>query len=267
MDTAEQFPDLSSFLLYSDGLKPLFFIVARSIEHGPPKLKGIAIEALERVRQIHTTKVRSSDPRYVDALLPVLLEALHSEDQTDQINALWALAILVKHDRLSGTPPKVIRFFETDDEKILYRVVLVVQKYAHKELDITEYIPYIQPLLTHPDYLIRRMAADIISEHEIRLGNEERLVVMEGLYDSEKLDSNYWDVYVNHRRLHARDDTPQTAPESLVHFRQERMCGHCGFKKARCIFFWDDSGTGWKDRTHEYHCPKCEKYTVYHYVD
>ncbi|MHA1907422.1 MAG: HEAT repeat domain-containing protein [Candidatus Thorarchaeota archaeon] len=266
MDLKEHFPDLSSFLLYQDGLKPIFFIIANSNLHGPSKLKRIAAEVLEHVRQIHTTGVRSSDPKYVDALLPVLLEALDSKNHEDQANALWALAILVKHGLLPGTPPSVVRFFKTNNEEILNKAVWVVQKYAHKELDITEYIPHIEPLLKHPVYWIRRMAADAIAEHEIRIGLADRIFLITNLYDKERL-STYWNVSVYHRRLHATDDTPIIQPKYVVHFTPERTCGACGFKNAYCIFYWDDSGTGWIDRISEYLCPECGKYTTYHYVD
>jgi hypothetical protein len=266
MDLAEIFPELSSFLLYTDGLKPLFSIIADSINRGPSKLKETALESLENVKRIHSSGARSSDLKFVESLMPVLFEALNSKKKEDQSNALWALAILVKHDRLTASPPSVAKFFKTENEDILYKAVWVVQKYAHKELDITEYIPLLEPLLRHSVYWIRRMAADAISEHEIRLGHEERLAVTESLMDYEKLGP-YWSVDVYHRRLHALDDTPMNQPKYVAHFTPERMCGACGFEKARCIFYWDDSGTGWKDRTSEYHCPECGNYTTYHYVD
>lgn len=266
MDLTEQFPDLSSFLLYSDGLKPIFFIIANALSNGPPKLSEAALEALEKVREIHAKGARSSDSKYVEVLTPVLLEAMESENIDDQSNALWALAILVKHDQFPGTPPNVTKFLTTANEDILYKTVSVVQKYAHKQVDITVYIPLIEPLLSHSDYWIRRMVADVISEHEIRTGREERISVIEGLREHERLDS-YWEVFTYHRRLHAASDKPIILPDNVVHFTSERMCGACGFTKARCIFYWDDSGTGWIDRTSEYHCPVCHKYTEYHYVD
>ncbi len=267
MDLQEQYPDLSSFLLYSDGLKPIFFIVTDAINNGPPKLREVALEAIEHVRRIHATGARSSDPEYMNALFPVLLEALDSENPVDNSNALWALGVIVKHGNLPGIPPSVVKFFNTKSEDILSKVVWVVQMYTHKGLDITDSIPFIEPLLQHKDYWIRRMASDALSEHEIRTGQEDRLSVIDGLYDQENIDSNYWRVLVYHRRIHSADDTPMKQPKYTVHFTTERMCGACGFKKARCIFYWDDSGTGWRDRTSEYICPECSKYTMYRYVD
>jgi len=224
------------------------------------------LDALATVKKLHSEGVKSSDVRMFKALYPVLEQGLVYGNQSDQSNALWALAILAKHGIPVGPIPSMEEFLTSKNEEILRKAVWVAQMYSHSELDISDTIPLIETLLTHPDYRTRYMAADALSEHEIRLGNEDRLSVIEKLSDHERLD-DYWTVSVYHRRLHARNDTPLTQPEYVVHFTAERMCGVCGFKKANCIFYLDDSGTGWRDRTSEYLCPECGKYTVYHYVD
>lgn len=265
MRIEDEFPELPSKLLGSDGLKPVFFIINDLRNKGPSKMSTIANEVLQEVLSLNSEGAQISDSRFVKALYPVVANALEIGTPEDQANALWALAILLKHQLLDESPA-VSKFLSSSDEDILQKSVWVVQMYAHREIDISEYIPLIESLLQHQNYWIRHMASSAICDHEIRIGEASRLSVLAGVKEYENLDS-YWTIAVSHRRLHAINDTSKNQPDNVVHFTPERMCGVCGHKGARCIFYWDDSGTGWRDRTSEYCCPECGNYTTYHYFD
>ncbi len=266
MSIQDEFPEISSSLLREDNLNPIFYLVKALRERGSSSLEETVLNALTTVKKLDAEGVNPSDSEMFNALYPVIEKTLVFGKHEEQSHALWALAILVKRGAPVGPLPSMTGLLTSNNEEIARKAVWVVQMYSYRELDISDAIPLIRSLLNHPDYRTRNMAADALSEHEIRLGNEERLQINETLFEYEGLD-DYWTVSVHHRRFHAADDEPISMPEYVVQFTAQRMCGNCGFKKANCIFYWDDSGTGWRDRTSEYVCPECGKYTVYQYFD
>ncbi|MGD2073193.1 MAG: hypothetical protein PVG65_06875, partial [Candidatus Thorarchaeota archaeon] len=127
-------------------------------------------------------------------------------------------------------------------------------------------IPGLKKATSSDSWRTRALASDTISSEYIRLGMEKELSADASIYEKENLDS-YWNVLVRHRHTYALNDNLISMPEYYVHFIPFRHCGYCVEKDAKCIFYLDDSGTSWKDRTHEYFCEKCGKYTIYHYSD
>ncbi|MDF1541073.1 MAG: hypothetical protein P1Q69_19405 [Candidatus Thorarchaeota archaeon] len=266
MSLKDEFPELSSSLLREDGLNSIFYLIKAVRGRTQSSLNETVLKALATVKKLDDEGVEPSDVEMFNALYPVIEMTLVYGKQAEQIHALWALAILTKRGTPVGPLPSMTSLLTSKNEDIVRHAVWVVQMYSHKELDISDTITLLETLLIHSDYRTRNMAADALSEHKISIGDEERLLVIETLFYSEGLD-DYWTVSVHHRRFHALNDKPITRDEYTVHFTAQRMCGNCGFKKADCIFYWDDSGTGWRDRTSEYVCPECGKYTVYCYFD
>ncbi len=66
-------------------------------------------------------------------------------------------------------------------------------------------------------------------------------------------------VEVSHRRTYAATN------EEIGEVELTHMCGVCGNKETRCVYYEIDAGTSWKMEKYEVLCKECKKYTVYEY--
>ncbi len=266
MSIEERFPEIPSQLLGSDGLNIVFGIINRWLIDSQSSYHAVAEDTMVKVIELLSRGVHLSDSRYVEAIYPIIESAFDSTCDKDQSDALWALAILLKRNLLKTEAPSVLKILKKAKEELLVNAVWVVQMYAQRGDDISPYVHHLESMIQHQNYWIRHSASIALSEHEILKEMKQRVSLDESVRERQGLDG-YWTISVNHRRLHGISSKAIDYPDYVVHFQAERLCGVCGYENARCIFYWDDSGTGWIDRLSEYLCPNCNNYTTYHYVD
>lgn len=260
------FPRIPRGILLTDGLKPLFLLIRDAKQTGRSSIMDTISDTLREIYRVlqENQQTNSSDIRPL--FYTLLEEALLNGSPEEQEYGFWALISNISEGFRPDCCMKIIVDRLHSEEELQSWAVLVMKKLAWKRVDISSYVDHLQHLLTSDNYDIRNQAATTISMELARSGVESKIAVHPAVYENKKIDS-YWTVAVYHRRHHALTDRRIHLPEFIVHFKSERICGSCGFANAYCIFYYDDSGTGWTDRTSEYHCPKCGKYTEYHYVD
>lgn len=264
MKGLETLPDR---LCMADGLKPAFFLLRDNLHTIDSPLNELAKQTLNRIENIVSEDNSFDYYSVVYALKPLIDKGMLSERFKDRQHASWAIAILAKRNfHPEKSWPVVIQWLEKGNSEEQFRAVWILKGCALSGFDLSESINGLENALSSDSWRTRALASDTLSAEYIRIGKEKELSVDESIYDKENLDS-YWDVLVRHRRTYALSDTQTSMPDYCVHFTPLRHCGYCGEKDAKCIFYLDDSGTSWKDRTHEYHCDKCGKYTIYHYTD
>ncbi len=263
----ECFPEIPTKILYADGLKPLFYLM-RNARHSVSSAIMYMIEDVLSSLSVLLDESDSIDINHVkDILYPLAEAAMGSENRDEQKNGVWALALLIRDGYTpSGSFSTLLEWLRSSDEEYLGWAAMIFRNLTWVEKDISLYIEDLETLLSHESYHIRLDAATAISNELCRSGMEPAIEVHEAVF-ADKMYDHYWQIDVHYRRHHARSDNPLATPEYTAHFRAERTCGSCGYGHAKCIFYYDDSGTGWIDRTSEYKCPECGKYTVYRYVD
>jgi hypothetical protein len=251
----------------ADGLKPAFFLLRDNLHISDSPLHELAEQTLQRIENLVREDESFDYYSIVYALKPLIDKGIISERLKDRQHASWAIAILSKRNfHPEKSWPVVLQWLEEGNPDEVFRAVWILKGCALSGFDLSEAIPGLEKALSSDSWRTRALASDAISAEYIRIGKEKELLVDESIYEKENLDS-YWNVLVRHRRTYALDDVAISMLDYYAHFTPFRYCGYCGEKDAKCIYFLDDSGTSWKDRTHEYYCEKCGKYTIYHYSD
>jgi hypothetical protein len=251
----------------ADGLKPAFFLLRDNLHSSVSPLYKLAKQTIQRIENLVREDESYDYYTVVYALKPLIDKGMTSDRLEDRHYASWAIAILSKRNfHPENSWPIVMKWLEKGNSEELFRAVWILKGCALSGFDLSEAISGLEKASSSESWRTRALASDTISAEYIRTGKEKELSVDESIYDKEKLDS-YWDILVRHRRTYALNDIPITMPDYYAHFTQFRHCGYCGDEKAKCIYYLDDSGTSWKDRTYEYFCERCGKYTIYHYTD
>ncbi len=265
MSIEKTFKDLPKRLLLADGLKPIFFLIKAILESEEDPIFTQANESLVKVRTLVSDDGKYNFDEVSESLSPLVESALQSE--VHRLHAAWAIAILIKRGfHFPSAIPTMIDWLNSDDREIMTRAVWILKNASLDGNDISGALPGLEAILDHDEWQIRIMASEAISNEMVRVGREESLEPIEGMLNRPGFDSD-WTVYVYHRPRFARGSNPSKVSYAWNESRLLEKCANCGYDEAECVHFHDDSGTGWRDRVWEYHCPVCNKFTVYHYFD
>ncbi|MHA1927444.1 MAG: hypothetical protein ACTSV2_02570 [Candidatus Thorarchaeota archaeon] len=264
----ESFPNLPKALLQEDGIKSFFFILRGVLSNPSSELFELAKEALRTMELSVNADEQFDVTSFMPTIVSFLSESMATGDSEDRKNFTWAVAILAKKGYdVCEVLPRTIEWLDSKDALQNQYAAWILRNCAWSGFDLSSFVDAMKLHLDHSEYEVRNYLAQAVSNELIRTGSETEMQIVSNLFDNEELDSNYWRVDVHHRSYHAIDNTILPRPKYAAHFQLLRMCGNCGHPDAYCIYFYDDSGTGWTDRISEFYCEECGKYTVYHYVD